>query len=232
VSALGNVVNAPSASCPADSLAAGSHQWCKPTSDAHQPSGVGKQNQLTYYSNYGPRIDFSAPGGARKFNVPSIDRGGCEGWPWCGTNSVEGGTSVADGYNAWEAFSITSNYATEIPCFTFTGSLVFPDNQCYAIIQGTSMATPHVSAIAAIALSTHPDALYRPSLLVSIMAQGAIHLVGNTTRPVSKTDSSPGDLGGAACTNGYCHLGGVPIGNLEAYGKYGFLDAFKTATAP
>ncbi|MGB8645882.1 MAG: S8 family serine peptidase [Anaerolineae bacterium] len=234
VASTGNVVNAPSASCPGDSLAAGSHQWCKPTSDAHQSFGVGKMNQLTYYSNYGPRIDFSAPGGARKFNVPAIDRGGCEGWPWCGINSVEGGTSVADGYNAWEDFSITSNYATEIPCFTFTSDPVFPSNQCYAIIQGTSMATPHVSAVAAIALSTHPEAWKNPTALIAILKAGATHFPSgyNSTPGVSKTDLTPGDLGGAACTNGYCHLGGLPIYYLWAYGKYGFVDAFKTATVP
>ena len=39
--------------------------------DSHQAPGTGLQNQLTYYSNYGPRIDVAAPGGARKFNVPA-----------------------------------------------------------------------------------------------------------------------------------------------------------------
>ncbi len=230
VSSTGNIVNAPSATCPADSLAAGTHQWCKPTSDAHQPFGAGKKNQLAYYSNYGPRIDFSAPGGARKFNLPFWDRGGCEGWPWCGINSVEGGTSVSDGYNAWEDFSITSNYATEIPCFTFSSDPVFPNNQCYAIIQGTSMATPHVSAVAAIALSLHPAAWKQPAALLTILQHSGDILTGNKTPPVSAPDTSAGDTGGAACTGGWCHLGGPAILNIEAYGKYGFIDAFKAGT--
>ena len=76
VGATGNVVKAAKGTCPADSLAAGTHQWCKPKSDAHQPFGVGEKNQLAYYSNYGPRIDVVAPGGARKFNLPNQDRGG------------------------------------------------------------------------------------------------------------------------------------------------------------
>ncbi len=225
VSSTGNVVNAPSASCPSDSLAAGSHQWCKLSSDAHQPFGVGKQNQLAYYSNYGPRIDFAGPGGARKFNLPVWDRGGCEGWPWCGTNSVEGGTSVADGFNAWEDFSITSNFSTQIPCFTFTGSTVFPDNQCYAIIQGTSMATPHVSGVAAITLSLHPEAWKDPSMLKTLLKNGATHLTGNTTPPVSASDLSAGDSSGGACTGGWCHLGGAAISNNDAYGD-GLINAF------
>lgn len=229
VSATGNVVIGSTPDpCPADSLAAGSHQWCKPASDAHQPYGVGKKNQLTYYSNYGPRIDFAAPGGARKFNLPNSDRGGTEGWPWTGTNSAYGGSSVADGYNAWETFSITSNWATGIPCFTFSGDPVFPPDNCYAIIQGTSMATPHVSAAAALALSNHPEARNKPAKLYSLMQAGAKHPSGNTTPPVSKKDKSAMDLTGVACTNGYCHLGGNAISDADTYGK-GFINAYGAA---
>jgi len=228
VGATGNVVNAASASCPAAAIAAGGHTWCKPTSDAHQPFGVGLKNQLTYYSNYGPRIDFVAPGGARKFNVPAADRGGCEGWPWCGTNSVYGGTSAADGYNAWEDFSITSNYATEIPCFTFTGDPTFPDNQCYAIIQGTSMATPHISAVAAVVLSTHPEAYKDPQTLYNLLVKGSNKITGNTTPPVSKKDTSNTDLTNAACPGGYCHLGGAAISDADAYG-HGLINMNKAA---
>jgi hypothetical protein len=43
---------------------------CKPASDPHQAAGQGRQNQLAYYSDYGPRIDIAGPGGARKFNLP------------------------------------------------------------------------------------------------------------------------------------------------------------------
>ena len=50
-------------------------------SDRHQAPGTGLQNQLAYYSNYGPRIDVTGPGGARKFNVPAADRGGTPGFP-------------------------------------------------------------------------------------------------------------------------------------------------------
>ena len=83
VASTGNIVNLPSAvPCPADSDAAGAatgQAWCKPLTDAHQSFGIGKEDQLAYYSNYGPRIDIAAPGGARKFNLPYWDRGGCEG---------------------------------------------------------------------------------------------------------------------------------------------------------
>ncbi len=97
----------PSATCAAGTFDSRGDATCKPATDAHQPIGVGRQNQLTYYSNYGPRIDVAAPGGARKFNLP--ERG-----PW-----RHGRLPVhdADGTTAFETFSITSNWALEIPCF-------------------------------------------------------------------------------------------------------------------
>jgi hypothetical protein len=77
VSSTNHVVNAPSDTCPTTSgnySTTGAHPYCRPTGDAHQPFGVGTRSQLTYYSNYGKRIDVAAPGGARKFNLPAVDR--------------------------------------------------------------------------------------------------------------------------------------------------------------
>ena len=42
--------------------------------------------------------------------------------------------------------------------------------------------------------------------------------VRNHTPPLSATDTSPADLTGVACPTGYCHLGGAPISNRNAYG--------------
>lgn len=233
VSSTNNIVNAPSASCPADSLVAGTHQWCKLTTDAHQPFGAGKMNQLAYYSNYGPRIDLAGPGGARKFNLPSLDRGGCEGWPWCGNISVEGGTSAADGYNAWQTFSITSAFATEVPCFTFLGDPNFPANQCYGVQEGTDSAAPAVSGAAAIAISLHPEAWKDPPAIIKLLKNGAVHFVVgfNKTPGLSASDHSAGDLGGATCPGGWCHLGGSPISNSDAYGN-GLVNAFGSGSLP
>src|SRR6266542_2592023 len=67
VASTGNVVNAPSASCAPGTIGTPSdpNATCKPTADAHQSFGVGRRSQLSYFSNYGPRIDIAAPGGAR-----------------------------------------------------------------------------------------------------------------------------------------------------------------------
>jgi subtilisin family serine protease len=206
VSATGNVVKGASDTCATGTFET-SDATCKPKSDAHQPTGVGRQNQLTYYSNYGPRIDVAAPGGARKFNVPSADRGGTGGFPY----------TTADGYTAFETFSITSNWALEIPCFVNLGPQ-FYQNECYSTIQGTSMATPHASAVVALIASAHPWMRHHPALLVGWLKVTAENIHGNTTPGLSATDTSAGDRTGLACPTGYCHLGGPAISDRDAYG--------------
>ena len=131
--------------------------------------------------------------------------------------------TLADGYNAWEAFSTTSNWALEIPCYVFNGG-GFPANQCYSTIQGTSMATPHVSATVALIASAQPQIRHNPNELVVRLLSSARHVTGNTTPPLSATDTSPGDLTGVACTTGFCHLGGPAINDWDAYGV-GIVDA-------
>ena len=42
--------------------------------------------------------------------------------------------------------------------------------------------------------------------------------VHNSTRALSATDTSPGDLTGLPCAIGYCHLSGPRISDADAYG--------------
>lgn len=215
VSATGNVVAAPSASCPDPTSTA---VTCKPTTDAHQAAGIGAKDQLAYYSNYGPRIDLAAPGGARKFNLPVWDAGGTPGWP----------VTDADGFVAYEDFSITSNWAAfigEIPCYYLSGPTFYP-NECYSTIQGTSMATPHVSAVAALVASAKPWLRHRPAAILAELKHSANDDARNYTQPLSATDTSAADLTGAQCPSGFCHLGGRPISGRDAYGA-GIVDALK-----
>jgi subtilisin family serine protease len=206
VSATGNRVIATSATCP-PGTDDNANATCKPASDPHQPFGVGKRDQLAYYSNYGARVDIAAPGGARKFNLGAYDRGGTPGFP----------VTSDDLTNAWQTFSTTSNWATEIPCYTFTKGSGFPQGQCYSTIQGTSMAAPHASAAVALIASAHPSLRHRPGALVARLRATA-RSVSNSTPPLSATDTSPGDLTGLPCDTGFCHLGGPPISNRNAYG--------------
>lgn len=212
VSATGNVVAAPSATCATGTFEDG-NAVCKRATDAHQAKGIGRQDQLTYYSNYGPRIDIAAPGGARKFNLPNIDGGGTAGFPF----------TTADGTTAFEEFSITSNWALEIPCVTFDASSPFYPDECYSSIQGTSMATPHVSAVAGLVASAKPWLRHHPDAIAAWLKATARD-AHNTTQPLSATDTSPADRTGVACPTGYCHLGGRAVSDREAYGA-GIVDA-------
>jgi subtilisin family serine protease len=210
VSATGNVVEPASASC--DPATQTGSATCKNASDAHQAKGIGKKDQLTYYSNYGPRVDIAAPGGARKFNLPNADFGGTPGWP----------VTDADGYKAYEEFSITSNWAFEIPCYYNIGASFYPD-ECYSTIQGTSMATPHVSAVAGLVASAKPWLRHKPAAILGVL-KGTARSADNFTQPLSATDTSAGDRTGVACPTGYCHLGGRAISDRDAYGA-GILNA-------
>jgi lantibiotic leader peptide-processing serine protease len=180
---------------------------CKPLSDRHR-APQGKKDQLSYFSSYGPRIDIAGPGGARKFNLALWDRGGTPGFPY----------TLDDLTNTWQVFSTTSNWAVQIPCFTFTRGSGFPQGQCYSTIQGTSMAAPQVSGALALIASAHKSLRKRPTALLYRLKRLANDDPYNYTRAISATDTSPGDLTGVPCTLRYCHLTGPRIPDSEAYG--------------
>ena len=220
VAATNRVVVPSSASCPPGTIGdpgdpdatppapADFNATCKPQSDPHQAAGQGKKDQLAYYSNYGPRIDIAGPGGARKFNLPNFDRGGTPGFPY----------TTDDLTNAWQDFNITSNWATQIPCFFLSAAAGFHEGNCYSTIQGTSMAAPHVAASLALVASAHPSLRKHPAALLSRLQTHANTGVHNVTRALSATDTSPGDLTGLSCPTGYCHLEGPRISDDDAYG--------------
>jgi subtilisin family serine protease len=211
VSSTGRVVVPSSANCPPGSEGTPDDNFspiCKPITDLHQAAGQGRQNQLAYYSDYGPRIDIAGPGGARKFNLQGFGRGGTPGFPY----------TTSDLTNAWEVFSTTSNWAVEIPCFTFGSGSGFPLGQCYSTIQGTSMAAPQVSGSLALIASAHPSLRKHPAALVHRLKALANTNLHNHTQVLSATDTSPADLTGLPCPTGYCHLGPPRISDSDAYG--------------
>jgi subtilisin family serine protease len=220
VSSTGRLVVPSSASCPPGTIGdpgdpaadppvpPNFNATCKPITDRHQAAGQGKRDQLAYYSDYGPRIDLAGPGGARKFNLANFDRGGTPGFPY----------TTEDLTNAWQDFNITSNWATQIPCFFFSAAAGFHEGNCYSTIQGTSMAAPHVAASLALVASAHPSLRKHPGRLLARLKRMANDRPHNYTRALSATDTSPGDLTGLPCDIGYCHLEGPRISDRDAYG--------------
>ena len=90
------------------------------------------------------------------------------------------------------------------------------------------MSTPHASAVLAIIASNDRQARGNVDRMVRILKNTARKITGNTTQPLSATDTSPADLTGVPCPSGYCHLGGPAIPDNEAYGA-GLVDAERAA---
>ncbi len=126
--------------------------------------GVGSSDQLTYYSNFGPRIDISAPGGARNFNVPRFD---CVSASCARLGVSAAGMSDNPGdFGAWGV-----NPATNAPC-----------RNCYTFVQGTSMATPQVAGSAALTLAAHPR----------LSARDLVSRLKGTAQAFDDVDETPG----------------------------------------
>jgi subtilisin family serine protease len=120
--------------------------------------GVGRRDQLPYYSTYGERVDVSAPGGARRYNVPRFD---C-----LSALCTALGPSAPGGVDNTGDFGASGIDDTGKPC-----------TNCYQYIQGTSMATPQVAGVAALALAV------RPQMSVGGLAQLLRRSVTNFSSP-------------------------------------------------
>ena len=54
--------------------------------------------------------------------------------------------------------------------------------------------------------------------MIAKLKSSATQVTGNTTPPVSATDTSNTDLTNLPCPGGFCHLGGPAISDSDAYG--------------
>jgi subtilisin family serine protease len=172
---------------------------------------VGARDQLAYYSNYGPRIDLAAPGGARKFNIALFDGGLSD--------------ALTGGYGSFSAVGSDSAYCTDpelsasynSDCFTIGG-------QGFAWSQGTSMSAPNVSGVAVLTLATHPRLRHNPDGLLARLKQTANSRVTNYTGPNDPKNTTAA-IDGTPCDTGYCHLDFKhSISFADAYGA-GIVDA-------
>jgi lantibiotic leader peptide-processing serine protease len=171
---------------------------------------VGATDQLAYYSNYGSRIDLAAPGGARKYEIPSYD-GGVENVLHGGWGSS--GALAAGGLLCTDAFvSSLSNSA----CFTTAGS-------GFGWLHGTSMASPNAAGVAALVLSARPALARRlearAARLAATADRSAVNYMGpNDLLSTARARRDP-------CATAFCHVDqGHPLPFADAYGA-GLVDA-------
>jgi lantibiotic leader peptide-processing serine protease len=172
---------------------------------------VGARDQLAYYSNYGPRVDLAAPGGARRYEIPGYDGGEGDilygGWGSFGALSRDG--LLCSDPNAASLFNAA--------CFAFAG-------QAFGWLQGTSMSSPNAAGVAALALSARADLRDDPDALLSALESSASRSPTNFMGPNDPDNTAPA-LNGTACATGYCHIDqSSPISFSDAYGT-GLVDA-------
>ncbi|HXD07267.1 MAG TPA: S8 family serine peptidase [Burkholderiaceae bacterium] len=180
-------------------------------------SQFGLRDQLTYYSNYGSRVDIAAPGGARKFNIPRYDVGDADilygGWGSLGALDPSGEICTDPASASLLTFA----------CFKVQGS-------GFGWLQGTSMSSPNATGVAALTLAAHPNLQGNPdSLLARLKATARTSMV-NAMGPNDPVNSAP-SAAGVPCTTGWCHVDrNNPIAFSDAYGA-GMVNA-GAAVAP
>jgi subtilisin family serine protease len=208
VSATGNAIGG-SASTPGLNANAQALVW--------PDSKLGLRDQLTYYSNYGTRIDIAAPGGARKFNIPRYDVGALD--------------SLYGGWGSLGALDASGEICTDpslASIFTFTCFKV--NGAGFGWLQGTSMSSPNSVGVAALTLAAHPELQGNPAGLLSRLQSTARTNMVNYMGPNDATNFADSATAGP-CLTGYCHVDRIhPISFGDAYGA-GMVNA-AAAVAP
>lgn len=165
----------------------------------------GKQDQLTYYSSYGSRIDITAPGGARKFNIPRYDGGPSDilygGWGELGALTANGEICQDPSLASLLTFA----------CFKANGA-------AFGWLQGTSMSAPNATGVAALTLAAHPALQEHPDALLAQLTSTARTNMVNFMGPNDPLNTAPSYFG-VPCPTGFCHVKlNAPISFGDAYG--------------
>jgi subtilisin family serine protease len=172
---------------------------------------VGARDQLAYYSNYGPRVDLAAPGGARRYQIPGYDGGA--------------GDILYGGWGSLGALSRNGLLCTDpFAASAFNAACFVSEGQPFGWLQGTSMSSPNAAGVAALVLSARPALRGHPDALQGRLENTANTGLINYMGPNDPLDAGP-SLDGRPCATGYCHISqSSPIAFADAYGG-GLVDA-------
>lgn len=177
----------------------------------HWPASfTGKQDQLTYYSSYGSRVDVAAPGGARKFNIPRTDGGSGD--------FLRDGWGTFGGLDASGELCRDAGDVATFACFVYRGA-------GFGFLQGTSMSSPNATGVGVLTLAAHPELRGNPVALLAKLKATARTDMENVMVPNDPNNTSAG-WDGVPCPTGFCHLafGAPAIAFADAYGA-GIVDA-------
>jgi len=172
---------------------------------------VGARDQLAYYSNYGSRVDLAAPGGARRYEIPSYDGGS--------------GDILYGGWGSFGALAPNGLICSDPALASLFDSACFKlAGQGFGWLQGTSMSSPNAAGVAALVLSARPGLRNRPGALLDRLESNARDDLVNVMGPNDPSNTAS-SLSGVPCGTGYCHLDQAhPIPFVDAYGA-GLVDA-------
>jgi len=168
-------------------------------------SRLGQRDQLTYYSSYGSRVDISAPGGARKFNIPRYDVGAADilygGWGTLGALDASGEICTDPSSASLLTFA----------CFKVNGA-------GFGWLQGTSMSSPNAAGVGALTLAAHHELQGNPDGLLTRLHNTARTNMTNYMGPNDPLNFAPA-VDGTPCTTGFCHVErNNPLSFGDAYG--------------
>jgi subtilisin family serine protease len=165
-------------------------------------SATANNGAMAYYSNYGfGAVDLTAPGG--DFHVPAP--GNESGQIVSPIPSYSFYYAAANGWNGRIGINCSDGLDPNDP-----NSDPSSCEQTYALLQGTSLSTPHVTGVAALAISRYGK--MPTPVLAGVLALGAEHL----SCPPSPWQPYPDEMPAETCEGGRFYNGFFGAGEVDA----------------